>query len=318
MPLHVVATPIGNLADLSPRAREVLTQSAEVLCEDTRHTRRLYAALGLEAPRLRSCHAHNEAARVAAVLEQVANGADIALVSDAGTPGVSDPGGLVVAAVLAAGLPVRVVPGPSSVAGALSVSGFANTPHHFLGFPPRKRGELHSFLRRASRLEGPLVMLESGRRLGRLIEALQVVMSDREACICREPTSFMRRSCGPCRGPPDGGPTGRSGRGRRTRRGGRRRGDTPSGKGLLQPNPAPRWGCSKREAYQRLLALESPTTESAPRCGAQPPTGDVRRVEGGRRRLCRGGGGRIEHRIAEPEAQIRRHGPHQPGPVVTG
>ena len=260
MPLHVVATPIGNLADLSPRAREVLTQSAEVLCEDTRHTRRLYAALGLEAPRLRSCHAHNEAGRVAAVLEQVANGADIALVSDAGTPGVSDPGGLVVAAVLAAGLPVRVVPGPSSVAGALSVSGFANTPHHFLGFPPRKRGELHGFLRRASRLEGPLVMLESGRRLGRLIEALQVVMSDREACICRELTKLHEEVLlAPVVDLPTEARPGEAvvvvGPGAAVED----EAITPSGKGLKAAAEllAPRWGCSKREAYQRLLALES-------------------------------------------------------------
>jgi len=260
MPLHVVATPIGNLSDLSPRARQVLTGAAAVLCEDTRHTRRLYAALGLDAPPLRSCHAHNEASRVAGVVEQVAAGADIALVSDAGTPGVSDPGGVVVAAVLAAGLPVRVVAGPSAVASALSVSGFANTPHHFLGFPPRKQGELQAFLRRASRLEGPLVVLESGRRLGRLVEALRVVMPDREACICRELTKLheevIRAPVGrlPAEARPGEavvvvGPGAAA----------EEETVAPTGKGLKAAAAllAPRWGCSKREAYQRLLSLES-------------------------------------------------------------
>lgn len=260
MPLHVVATPIGNLSDLSPRAREVLTGAVEVLCEDTRHTRRLYAGLGLVAPPLRSCHAHNEAARAARVVEQVQEGADIALVSDAGTPGVSDPGGLVVAAVLAAGLPVRVVPGPSAVAGALSVSGFANTPHHFLGFPPRKRGELHRFLTASSRLDGPLVLLESGRRLGKLVEALQALMPDREACICREltklheevtraPVMMLAAEARPGEvvvviGP--GAPVEVAE-------------VVPSGRGLKAAAEllAPRWGCTRREAYQRLLALES-------------------------------------------------------------
>lgn len=261
MPLHVVATPIGNLSDLSPRARDVLTSATEVLCEDTRHTRRLYAGLGLTAPPLRSCHAHNEAARAARVVEQVAAGADIALVSDAGTPGVSDPGGVVVAAVLAAGLPVRVVPGPSAVAGALSVSGFANTPHHFLGFPPRKQGELQRFLTDASALAGPLVMLESGRRLGKLVAALQALMPDREACICRELTKLHEEVL---RGPIASLPAEA------------RPGEVvvvvgpgvavappelaPSGTGLKAAAAllAERWGCTRREAYQRLLALESP------------------------------------------------------------
>lgn len=260
MPLHVVATPIGNLADLSPRAREILTRAVEVLCEDTRHTRRLYAALGLDAPPLRSCHAHNEARRAAAVVEQVAAGADIALVSDAGTPGVSDPGGQVVAAVLAAGLPVRVVPGPSAVAGALSVSGFANTPHHFLGFPPRKRGELERFLRKASRLEGPIVLLESGRRLGKLVEALQAVLPDREACICRELTKLheevLRAPVGllPTESRP-GEAVVVIGPGEAVEAAV----EAPSGKGLKAAAAllAPRWGCTKREAYQRLLAVEA-------------------------------------------------------------
>lgn len=260
MPLFVVATPIGNLSDLSPRAREVLTTAAEVLCEDTRHTRRLYAALGLTAPPLRSCHAHNEAQRAAAVVAQVEAGADIALVSDAGTPGVSDPGGQVVAAVLAAGLPVRVVPGPSAVAGALSVSGFANTPHHFLGFPPRKRGELERFLRTASRLEGPLVLLESGRRLGKLVEALQAVLPAREACICRELSKLHEEVLrAPVLALPAEARPGEAvvvvGPGAPVEDAAA----APSGKGLKAAAAllAPRWGCSKREAYQRLLALEA-------------------------------------------------------------
>lgn len=260
MPLFVVATPIGNLSDLSPRARTVLTQAAFVLCEDTRRTRRLYAGLGLPAPRLVSCHSHNESARADAVVEQVAAGDAVALVSDAGTPGLSDPGGVVVAAVLAAGLPVRVVPGPSAIAAALSVSGFPTTPHHFLGFPPRKQGELRRFLTDASRLPGPLVLLESGRRLGKLVAALQALMPDREACICRELTKVHEEVVrGPVRDLPAEARPGEVvvvlGAGDALAAAEPEQGGTglKAASALL----ASRWGCSRREAYQRLLAVEA-------------------------------------------------------------
>ncbi|MEC7949460.1 MAG: ribosomal RNA small subunit methyltransferase I [Myxococcota bacterium] len=260
MPLFVVATPIGNLSDLSPRGRTVLTQAAVVLCEDTRRTRRLYAGLGLPAPRLVSCHSHNESSRVDAVVAQVAAGEIVALVSDAGTPGLSDPGGVVVSAVLAAGLPVRVVPGPSAIAAALSASGFPATPHHFLGFPPRKQGELLRFLTDASRLPGPLVMLESGRRLGKLIAALQTLMPGREACICRELTKIHEEVI---RGPVEELPAeARPGEVVVVLGSGdavTAAAPVQSGTGLKAAAAllAPRWGCTRREAYQRLLAVEA-------------------------------------------------------------
>lgn len=259
MPLLVVATPIGNLGDASPRMREVLTTSALVLCEDTRHTRRLYAALGLEAPTLRSCHAHNEARRVDEVLALLDDGATVALVSDAGTPAVSDPGGEVVAAALAAGHAVQAVAGPSAVSAALSVAGFAASPHHFLGFPPRKAGALRRWLTAASAWPGPLVVLESGRRLGRLVDVLQELMPEREVAICRELTklheSVVRAAA---RDLPATDHPGEAvvviGPGEPVEAAG----PSVDGAGLKAAAAllAPRWGCSKRDAYQRLLALE--------------------------------------------------------------
>ncbi len=256
MPLLVVATPIGNLGDASPRAREVLAQAALVLCEDTRHTRRLYAALGLAAPPLRSCHAHNEGKRVEEVLGLLADGATV---SDAGTPAVSDPGGEIVAAVLAAGHPVHAVAGPSSVAAALSVAGFPASPHHFLGFPPRKAGALRRWLTDASAWPGPLVVLESGRRLGRLVAALQDLVPAREVAICRELTKLHESVVrGLARDLPAEDQLGEVvvviGPGEPVEPAG----PELDGAGLKAAAAllAPRWGCSKREAYQRLLALE--------------------------------------------------------------
>lgn len=259
MPLFVVATPIGNLSDLSPRARETLASARLLLCEDTRHTRRLLAALGLPTPTLRTCHARNEAGRVVEVLARLEAGEDVVLVSDAGTPGISDPGGQVVAAALAAGHPVRAIAGPSAVAAALSVSGFAVSPSHILGFPPRSAGDLRRFLIDASRLPGPLVVLESGRRLGRLIAALQEILPDREACICREMTKLhetIHRA--PIRELPAENALGELvvviGPGEPVAEAA----PEVSGTGLKAAATllADRWGCTKREAYQRLLAFE--------------------------------------------------------------
>ena len=136
--LVLVATPIGNLGDLSPRAVAALDQADLIACEDTRHTRNLLNHAGVAGRRLLSVHGHNEAARTAALVERMLGGERIALVSDAGTPGISDPGQRLVSAAVAAGLPVEVVPGPSAVIAALVVSGLPTARFCFEGFLPRK------------------------------------------------------------------------------------------------------------------------------------------------------------------------------------
>jgi 16S rRNA (cytidine1402-2'-O)-methyltransferase len=263
MPLFVVATPIGNLEEASPRMCRVLSEADLVLCEDSRRARTLFAGLELVAPRLLTCHAHNEAGRLGEVIRQLEGGATVALISDAGSPGVSDPGGMVVEAAHRAGIPVHLVAGPSSVTGALSVAGFRATPFHFLGFPPRKAGALNSAIIEASALAGPLVFLESGRRVERLIAALAEVMPDREAVICRELTKryeevirgrLVELSMEEQRGevvvvvgPGEAAASVEKETG-------------PDLKGIAA-SLAERWGCTKREAYNTLLALENERSE---------------------------------------------------------
>ena len=145
--LYVVATPIGNLSDLSPRAAEVLGAVDLLLCEDTRHTGHLLATLGLKKDTW-SLHAHNELAKIPAVLAKLQAGATVALVSDAGTPALSDPGQLLVDAAHEAGLQVRTLPGPFAVAAALAASGLTPIPFAFWGFLPKKLGERKQLLER--------------------------------------------------------------------------------------------------------------------------------------------------------------------------
>ena len=258
MPLFVVATPIGNLDDASPRMKQVLESADLVLCEDTRRTRALFSALDLTAPKLVSCHAHNEHGRVERVIERLRKGEVIALVSDAGTPAVSDPGGHIVASAHQNGVPVHVVAGPSSVIAAVAVSGFSGTPFHFLGFPPRKPGAIRKVLTEASSLPGILVFLESGRRIGKVVQVMAELMPDREAVICRELTKHYEEVI---RGSVSSLPT--------TEQKGEvvlvvGPGDAV-GESVQKLGPdlkaissalAQRWGCKKREAYNHLLRLE--------------------------------------------------------------
>lgn len=259
MPLLVVATPIGNLGDVSPRCREALAGARLILCEDTRRTRALLSALSVPAPELWRCDANAEPAQVAGVLARLRAGEAVALVTDAGTPAISDPGALLVAAAHREGLPVVVVAGPSSVAAALSVAGFQATPFHFLGFPPRKAGPLDAFVVEASRLPGVLVLFESGRRVPELLDALGARLPDREACLCAELTKLHERVL---RGPlvelpreelpgeivlvvgPGAPVPAEEAR--------------PEGEGLgaLAEALAARWGCPRKEAYKALLELE--------------------------------------------------------------
>jgi 16S rRNA (cytidine1402-2'-O)-methyltransferase len=186
----VVATPIGNLDDLSPRARRLLAEEvALIACEDTRHTAKLCQRWEIGTPRV-SLHAHNEAARVPALLARMARGESIALVSDAGTPLISDPGERLVRGALAAGFEVVPVPGPSSVTAALVASGFATQPFAFFGFLPRKGRARRDALAQLARFAGTLVLYEAPGRVGATLVDLHAALGPRRIAICRELTKL--------------------------------------------------------------------------------------------------------------------------------
>ncbi len=190
MPLLVAATPIGNLQDASPRLVEALGSARLVLAEDTRVARKLYSALGVPAPTIVSSHAHNEHGRVERALEPLREGAVVLLLTDAGAPGLSDPGQPLVAAAHAEGLPVRGIPGPSAVTTALAVSGLPAVPCAFFGFPPRKPGQRRRFLEQALELGASFVLFEAPGRTPRLVAELAQLAPDRQACLCRELTKL--------------------------------------------------------------------------------------------------------------------------------
>jgi 16S rRNA (cytidine1402-2'-O)-methyltransferase len=187
--LLVVATPIGNLEDLSPRALTALREATLVLCEDTRRTGNLFARHGLTTPRV-SCHEHNEFRRIPEVLERLAAGETLALVSDAGTPGVSDPGRLLAAAAAAAGYRVEPVAGPSAVAAVLSISGFPAVPYSFLGFPPSRRGERARWYARFAARDETRVLFESPFRVVESLREMAAAWGDPKVCLGRELTKL--------------------------------------------------------------------------------------------------------------------------------
>lgn len=187
MPLAVCATPIGNLADVTLRVLEQLAAADVVLCEDTRRTRILLARHGIVA-RLSSYHEHNEARRTAEVIPKLAAGATVALVSDAGLPGVSDPGMRLIAATRDAGLPVTVLPGPSAVETALVASGFAAERYQFLGYFPRGERARVSLWRELAAWPYAAVAFESPQRLPATLASLAGVLPERPVAVCRELT----------------------------------------------------------------------------------------------------------------------------------
>jgi 16S rRNA (cytidine1402-2'-O)-methyltransferase len=185
--LAVCATPIGNLDDVTLGVLRELSEADLVLCEDTRHTRRLLERHGIRA-RLRSYHEHNEAARTAEVLPRLQAGERIALVSDAGLPGISDPGARLVAAALDAGAAVTVLPGPSAVETALVASGFAAERYQFVGFLPKGDQALVRVWEELARWPWPAVAFESPRRLPATLRSLAGVDPERPLAVCRELT----------------------------------------------------------------------------------------------------------------------------------
>jgi 16S rRNA (cytidine1402-2'-O)-methyltransferase len=187
--LSLVATPIGNLEDVTLRALRVLGEADLLLAEDTRRARKLLERHGIRARPL-SLHAHNEARRREQVLAALRAGSRVALVSDAGTPLVSDPGERLVAAAIAGGHAVEAVPGPSAVLAALLVSGLAKAAFTFLGFLPRRAGERRRALARRRTAPETLVLFESPRRLAGTLRELAEALGPRRACVARELTKL--------------------------------------------------------------------------------------------------------------------------------
>jgi 16S rRNA (cytidine1402-2'-O)-methyltransferase len=189
--LVVVSTPIGNLSDLSPRAAATLESADVVCCEDTRRTGRLLSGLGLHAARLLSLHAHNERERSEEILGLLRQGATVALVSDAGTPLVSDPGERLVAAAIEADFLVRAVPGPSAVLAGLVVSGFDLAHWRFEGFLPRKGAERRDRLSRVATSSEPSVIYEAPTRVASTVAELALACgAERSVVVGRELTKL--------------------------------------------------------------------------------------------------------------------------------
>jgi 16S rRNA (cytidine1402-2'-O)-methyltransferase len=185
--LYLVATPIGNLEDVTLRALRVLREVALIAAEDTRRTRILLDHYGIPG-RLISFHAHNERRRIPELLRHLQGGASVALVSDAGTPGISDPGTALVNAAAQSGIPVVPIPGPSAFLAALVASGLPTVPVTFLGFLPRARKERASVLRTAGQLPHTLVLFEAPHRLVETLQELFDAWGDRRVAVAREMT----------------------------------------------------------------------------------------------------------------------------------
>jgi 16S rRNA (cytidine1402-2'-O)-methyltransferase len=185
--LSICATPIGNLDDVTLRVLAELREADVVLAEDTRHTRGLLQRHGIEA-KLVSYHEHNEAERVSELLPRLLAGERLALVSDAGLPGISDPGARLVRAAVEAGVEVTVLPGPSAVETALVASGLVAERFAFIGFLPRKAGELAALWQELATCDSPVVAFESPQRLPRTLRSLAESTPKREVAVCRELT----------------------------------------------------------------------------------------------------------------------------------
>jgi 16S rRNA (cytidine1402-2'-O)-methyltransferase len=187
MPLVVCATPIGNLEDVTLRVLRELGEADLVLCEDTRRTRTLLDRHGIQA-KLVSYHRHNEAKRVDELLPRLEEGERIALASDAGLPGVNDPGARLISAAVERGLEVTVLPGPSAVETALVASGLVGECYSFVGYLPRRRDALDRLWAETASWSGPVVAFESPRRLPGSLRSLAEVDPERPVAVCRELT----------------------------------------------------------------------------------------------------------------------------------
>jgi len=184
--LTIVPTPIGNLGDITLRAVEVLRSATHIVAEDTRHSRKLLSHLQIDASNLSRLDAHATDYDREQVLRWLQNGEDVALITDAGTPAVSDPGTAMVRTAINAGVPVCSLPGPSAVTAAVAGSGLVEGPFRFIGFPPRVGMDRAKFIHELASAQEPCVLFESPERMEKLLEDLAPVMGQRRIVIARE------------------------------------------------------------------------------------------------------------------------------------
>lgn len=191
--LHLVATPIGNLSDLSPRARDVLTSADLIACEDTRRTWALLSAFHIARPQMVSYREGTEDSAGHQILKALRLGKDVALCSDGGYPGISDPGYRIITRCVEENLPYDVIPGASAVNLALLYSGLPTSSFTFKGFPPRKKGALVRFFEEEKNLPHTLVVYESPFRVWHTLDTAKEVLGDRKAAVCIEMTKQFER-----------------------------------------------------------------------------------------------------------------------------
>ena len=187
--LYLVATPIGNLEDMSPRAVRVLREASLIAAEDTRHTGKLLKHFDIKTP-ITSYFEHNKINKLDFILEKLSSG-DVALVSDAGTPAVNDPGYELVKAALASNFDVKPVPGPSAPIAALTASGLPTDSFLYLGYLPHKTSDRHRFIQQVAHLSYTLIFLESPYRVVEALEDILSMLGDRQICVAREMTKMF-------------------------------------------------------------------------------------------------------------------------------
>lgn len=193
--LYVVGTPIGNLGDITLRAIDTLKSVDRILAEDTRRSRSLLNHLGITGKPLASIEAHVSEARLQGLLEFLLAGDRLALVTDAGMPGVSDPGAKFVALARDAGIDIEVIPGPSAVTAAIALSGLVEGPFYFAGFLPRHGSRRTRAIERLQRTEGAVILFEAGNRTGATLLDLAKKQPERRAAVCRELTKLHEETC---------------------------------------------------------------------------------------------------------------------------
>ncbi|MCG8616252.1 MAG: 16S rRNA (cytidine(1402)-2'-O)-methyltransferase [Desulfobacterales bacterium] len=195
--LYIVATPMGNLEDITFRAVRILKEADIIAAEDTRHSRKLLNHYGISTP-MTACHEHNEAQRSADLIHRLKTGQNIALISDAGTPLISDPGYTLVSTAAEHRIPVVPVPGCNAAVTGLSAAGLPTDSFLFCGFPPKKQGRLNNALNDHKTQVATLIFYESPKRIKRLVTSALEIFGDRNACLCRELTKrheeFLRGS----------------------------------------------------------------------------------------------------------------------------
>jgi 16S rRNA (cytidine1402-2'-O)-methyltransferase len=185
--LFVVATPIGNLEDITSRALRILREVSIVAAEDTRRTAQLFTRYGITTPTT-SLHEHNERRKVPSLVGRLEGGDDVALVSDAGTPTISDPGTHLIRAAIDAGVRVEPIPGPSAVIAALTVAGLPTSSFTFLGFPPHRAKDRNKWCGRLKNLDGTVIFFEAPHRIRQTLESMRQAVGDCDVAVCRELT----------------------------------------------------------------------------------------------------------------------------------